>query len=220
MLDEYMKDIPLIAILRGITPGEVISVAEVLVDAGIVMIEVPLNSPDAFTSIQKLANNYKNKALIGAGTVLNVDEVIAVRKSGAGLVVSPNSNSAVIAEARRLDMVSIPGCFTPTEIFSAIATGADAVKLFPAEMISPATVMAIRAVLPPQFPLFAVGSIHGGNIKDYMQHGINGFGIGSALYKPGKSLTEIGRDANLLITSYQYCLSDKGCIISCADPKM
>ena len=203
MLDEYMKDLPLIAILRGITPDEVISVAEVLADAGIVMIEVPLNSPDACTSIQTLAKRYQNKALIGAGTVLSVDEVIAVRKAGAELVVSPNMNTAVITETRRQNMVSIPGCLTPTEILAAIASGSDAAKLFPAEMISPATVKAIRAVLPPQFPLFAVGGINGENMKDYMQHGINGFGIGSALYKPGKSLTEIERDANSLISAYQ-----------------
>ena len=203
MLDEYMKDLPLIAILRGITPGEVISVAEVLLEAGIVMIEVPLNSPDAFTSIQMLAKNYKSKALIGAGTVLSVEEVIAVRKAGAWLVVSPNTNAAVIAETKRANMISIPGCCTPTEILTAIAAGADSVKLFPAEMISPATVTAIQAVLPPQFPLFAVGGIHTENMKDYVQHGINGFGIGSALYKPGKSWTEIEQDANLLITAYQ-----------------
>ena len=209
MLDEYMKDLPLIAILRGIMPSEVISAADILVAAGIVMIEVPLNSPDAFTSIQKLANNYKDKALIGAGTVLSVDEVIAVRKAGARFVVSPNTNDAVIAETRRLDMVSIPGCFTPTEILAAIAAGGNAVKLFPTEMISPTAVKAIRAVMPPQFPLFAVGGIHGENMKDYIQHGINGFGIGSALYKPGKSLVEIKQDANLLVTAYQCCLAAK-----------
>ena len=202
MLDRYIKDLPLIAILRGITPGEVISVAEVLVDAGIVMIEVPLNSPDACTSIQVLAEIYQKKALIGAGTVLSVDEVIAVRKAGAGLVVSPNMNAAVIVETKRRNMVSVPGSFTPTEILAAIATGADAVKLFPAEMISPSAVKAIRAVLPPRFPMIAVGGIHTENMKDYMQHGINGFGIGSALYKPGKSLSEIRRDANSLISAY------------------
>ena len=204
MLDRYIKDIPLIAILRGITPGEVISVAEVLVDAGIVMIEVPLNSPNACTSIQILAKRYQKKALIGAGTVLSVDEVIAVRKAGAGLVVSPNMNAAVIAETKRRNMVSVPGSFTPTEILAAIASGADAVKLFPAEMIPPATVKAIRAVLPPRFPMIAVGGIHTENMKDYMQHGIDGFGIGSALYKPGKSLSEIRRDANSLISAYGY----------------
>lgn len=204
-----MKDLPLIAILRGITPGEVIAVAGVLVDAGIVMIEVPMNSPDAFTSIQMLANNYENKALIGAGTVLSVDEVIAVRKAGARLVVSPNTNAAVIAETKRSNMISIPGCCTPTEILTAIAAGADAVKLFPAEMISPATVKAVQAVLPPQFPLFAVGGIHAGNMKHYMQHGINGFGIGSALYKPGKSLTDIRRDAPSLISAYRNSRADK-----------
>ena len=206
MLDEYMQDLPLVAILRGITPGEVISVAEILAGAGIAMIEVPLNSPDAFASIQKLADNYQNKALVGAGTVLRADEVTAARKAGARLVVSPNTNAVVIAETRRLDMVSIPGCLTPTEIFSAMATGADAVKLFPAELITPATVKAIRAVLPPRFPLFAVGGIHGGNMEDYMQHGVTGFGIGSALYKPGKSLVEIERDAKLLVAAYQCCL--------------
>ena len=197
-----MKDLPLIAILRGITPGEVIAVAGVLVDAGIVMIEVPMNSPDAFTSIQMLANNYENKALIGAGTVLSVDEVIAARKAGARLAVSPNTNAAVIAETKRSNMISIPGCCTPTEILAAIAAGADAVKLFPAEMISPATVKAVQAVLPPQFPLFAVGGIHAGNMKHYMQHGINGFGIGSALYKPGKSLTDIRRELISLVSAY------------------
>ena len=202
MLDEYMKDLPLIAILRGITPGEVIAVASVLVDAGIVMIEVPMNSPDASTSIQMLATNYKNKALIGAGTVLSVDEVIAARKAGARLAVSPNTNAAVIAETKRSNMISIPGCCTPTEILAAIAAGADAVKLFPAEMISPATVKAVQAVLPPQFPLFAVGGIHAENMKHYMQHGINGFGIGSALYKPGKSLTDIRRDLISLVSAY------------------
>lgn len=197
-----MKDLPLIAILRGITPGEVIAVASVLVDAGIVMIEVPMNSPDASTSIQMLATNYKNKALIGAGTVLSVDEVIAARKAGARLAVSPNTNAAVIAETKRSNMISIPGCCTPTEILAAIAAGADAVKLFPAEMISPATVKAVQAVLPPQFPLFAVGGIHAENMKHYMQHGINGFGIGSALYKPGKSLTDIRRDLISLVSAY------------------
>lgn len=197
-----MKDLPLIAILRGITPGEVIAVAGVLVDAGIVMIEVPMNSPDAFTSIQMLATNYENKALIGAGTVLSADEVIAARKAGARLAVSPNTNAAVIAETKRSNMISIPGCCTPTEILAAIAAGADAVKLFPAEMISPATVKAVQAVLPPPFPLFAVGGIHAGNMKRYMQHGINGFGIGSALYKPGKSLTDIRRDLVSLVSAY------------------
>ena len=197
-----MKDLPLIAILRGITPGEVIAVAGVLVDAGIVMIEVPMNSPDAFTSIQMLATNYENKALIGAGTVLSADEVIAARKAGARLAVSPNTNAAVIAETKRSNMISIPGCCTPTEILAAIAAGADAVKLFPAEMISPATVKGVQAVLPPQFPLFAVGGIHAGNMKHYMQHGINGFGIGSALYKPGKSLTAIRRDLISLVSAY------------------
>ena len=208
MLDRYIKDLPLIAILRGITPGEVISVAEVLVDAGIVIIEVPLNSPDACMSIQILAKRYQKKALIGAGTVLSVDEVIAVRKAGAGLVVSPNMNTTVISETKRRNMVSIPGSCTPTEILGALAAGADAVKLFPAEMISPVTVSAIRAVLPLDFPLFAVGGIHAENIPDYIQHGINGFGIGSTLYKRGKSLSEIRQGVSSVISAYRNNSAD------------
>ena len=203
VLDRYIKDLPVVAILRGIMPSEVIPVADILVDAGIFIIEVPLNSPDACTSIQVLAKRYQNKALIGAGTVLSVNEVIAVQQAGAGLIVSPNTNTVVIAETKTRNMISVPGSFTPTEILAAIATGANAVKLFPAEMISPATVKAIRAVLPSGFPLFAVGGIHTENMSDYMQHGINGFGIGSALYKPGKSLSEIRRDTNSLVSAYR-----------------
>ena len=203
MLDEYMKELPLIAILRGITPAEVVSVADMLVEAGIAMIEVPLNSPDACTSIRTLAKRYRNEALVGAGTVLSVSEVSAVRQAGAGLVVSPNTDVAVISETKRLDMVSMPGSCTPTEILGALAAGAGAVKLFPAEMISPVAVRAMRAVLPPGFPLFAVGGINAEKMPDYMRHGINGFGIGSTLYKRGKSPAEIRRDADTLVSAYR-----------------
>lgn len=198
-----MKELPLIAILRGITPAEVVSVADMLVEAGIAMIEVPLNSPDACTSIRTLAKRYRNEALVGAGTVLSVSEVSAVRQAGAGLVVSPNTDVAVISETKRLDMVSMPGSCTPTEILGALAAGAGAVKLFPAEMISPVAVRAMRAVLPPGFPLFAVGGINAEKMPDYMRHGINGFGIGSTLYKRGKSPAEIRRDADTLVSAYR-----------------
>ncbi|MCY4154710.1 MAG: 2-dehydro-3-deoxy-6-phosphogalactonate aldolase [Gammaproteobacteria bacterium] len=207
MFDDYMKTLPLIAILRGITPAEALPVAEALLEAGIVMVEVPLNSPDACASIQTLAKRYENKALIGAGTVLSVDEVHAVHKAGAQLVVSPNTNPAVIAATKRLNMVSIPGSLTPSEIMTAIATGADAVKLFPAEMLPPAAVRAVRAVLPAQFPLCAVGGINSANMKEYMRHGINGFGIGSALYKPGKSLAEFRAAAATLVSACRNSLS-------------
>ena len=195
-----MEELPLVAILRGISPVEVISVADVLVEAGITMIEVPLNSPDACISVQSLAKRYRDKVLVGAGTVLSVDEVSAVQQAGAGLVVSPNTNTMVISETKRLDMVSIPGSCTPTEILGAVAAGGDAVKLFPAEMISPAAVTAIRAVLPPEFPLFAVGGIHAENMPDYIRHGINGFGIGSTLYRKGRSLAEIRQAADMLVS--------------------
>ena len=200
MLDRYMEQLPLIAILRGITPVDVISVADILVEAGITMIEVPLNSTDACISVQSLAKRYRDEVLVGAGTVLSIDEVIAVQQAGAGLVVSPNTNTKVISETKRLGMVSIPGGCTPTEILDAIAAGGDAVKLFPAEMISPVTVTAIRAVLPPEFPLFAVGGIHAENMSDYIRHGINGFGIGSTLYRKGKSPAEVRQAADMLVS--------------------
>ncbi len=203
MLDNYIKDIPLIAILRGITPDEAVSVSEILVEAGIAVIEVPLNSADACTSIKILAKRYRNEALIGAGTVLNVSEVTTVQQAGARLVVSPNTDVAVISAAKRLNMVSIPGSCTPTEILGAIAAGADAVKLFPAEIISPIAVKAIRAVLPPGFRLFAVGGVNSENMPDYIRGGIHGFGIGSTLYKRGKSLSEIRRDTGLLVSAYR-----------------
>lgn len=203
-----MNKLPLVAILRGITSDEVVSVAEILVEAGMSMIEVPLNSPNACTSIQALVKRYRSKLLVGAGTVLSVSEVIAVQQTGARLVVSPNTDMTVISETKRLKMVSIPGSCTPTEILGAIAAGADAVKLFPAEMISPVTVRAIRAVIPAGFPLFAVGGIHAENMPDYIQHGINGFGIGSALYRREKSLAEIRRDANSIVAAYQNSTQD------------
>ena len=208
MLDRYMKELPLVAILRGIAPAEVVAVADILVNAGITMVEVPLNSPDACASIRTLATRYRDNALVGAGTALDVDQVSAVRQAGARLVVSPNTNAAVISATKQMNMVSMPGSCTPTEILTALAAGADAVKLFPAEMISPAVVRAIRAVLPPAFPLFAVGGIHAGNMPDYLRHGINGFGIGSALYKPGKPLTETRRDADALVSAYRKSVAD------------
>ena len=203
MLDRYMKELPLIAILRGITPEGVVSVADILVDAGITMIEVPLNSPDPYTSIQILAKRYRNKALIGAGTVLHKSEVSAVEQAGARMVVSPNTNVVVISEARRLNMVSIPGSYTPTEILDAIAARADAVKLFPAEMISPVAVRAIRAVLPPRFPLFAVGGINAENMPGFIHNGVDGFGIGSTLYKREKPLSEIRQGVNSVVSAYR-----------------
>lgn len=205
-LDGYMKELPLLAVLRGITPGEVASVADILVEAGITMIEVSLNSPDACVSIQKLARRYDDEVLVGAGTVLRTSEVGAVKRTGAGLVVSPNMDTEVISETKRLDMVSIPGSCTPTEILNAIAAGADAVKLFPSELISPAAVGAIRAVLPSSFPLFAVGGIHAENMPGYAANGVAGFGIGSALYRKGKPSAQISRDARLLASACRNSL--------------
>ena len=203
MLDEYLKELPLIAILRGITPDEVIAVAEVLVEEGIGIIEVPLNSPRACESIELLARHYRSDVLIGAGTVLAISEILLVREAGGKLIVSPNTDIRLISKTKRLKMLSIPGACTPTEVFTAMQAGADAIKLFPAEVIPPAAVKAIRTIIPQWLRLFAVGGINLENMPEYMQKGISGFGIGSAIYKEGKSLSAIRQDASTVISAYR-----------------
>ncbi len=203
MLDNYLKELPLIAILRGITPAEVIAVADVLTGEGIGIIEVPLNSPRPCESIELLAQHYRNDVLIGAGTVLDVSDISAVREAGGMLIVSPNTDVDVIHETKKLNMTSIPGACTPTEVLTAMRAGADAIKMFPAEVVSPAAVKAIRAVIPPRFCLLAVGGINIENMPEYIQKGINGFGIGSAIYRKGKSLSDIRQDAGAVISAYR-----------------
>jgi 2-dehydro-3-deoxyphosphogalactonate aldolase len=194
---------PLIAILRGIRPDECEAVAEALVEAGFTIIEVPLNSPDPLASIAALVEALGPRALVGAGTVLAEAEVDALAAIGAGLVVSPNGNPAVIRRTAALGMVSLPGVFTPTEMFAAIEAGASGLKLFPAEAASPAVIKAVRAVLPPQVPLFAVGGISAANMGDYLAAGAAGFGIGGSLFKPGKPLAEIAADAHAIVAAFK-----------------
>ncbi len=186
--------LPLVAILRGITPAQAIAVGETLVDSGWHIIEVPLNSPGPLDSIDAIARACP-EALVGAGTVLDVAQVRDVHAAGARLVVSPNFNADVVREAVGLGMVCLPGVATATEAFAALAAGASGLKLFPAEMISPAAVKALRAVLPSHARLFPVGGIHAGNMRTYRDAGANGFGIGSALYKPGTTVDEVRRTA-------------------------
>ncbi|MDP3618209.1 MAG: 2-dehydro-3-deoxy-6-phosphogalactonate aldolase [Ramlibacter sp.] len=186
--------LPLVAILRGIAPAEAIAVGTSLVESGWHIIEVPLNSPNPLDSIDAMARAWPD-ALIGAGTVLDVAQVRDVHAAGARLVVSPNFNADVVSESVGLGMVCLPGVATATEAFAALAAGASGLKLFPAEMISPAAVKALRAVLPPQVRLFPVGGIHAANMQAYRDAGASGFGIGSALYKPGMSADEVRRAA-------------------------
>jgi 2-dehydro-3-deoxyphosphogalactonate aldolase len=195
--------LPLVAILRGLEPERAVAVGEALVEAGFDIIEVPLNSPDPLASIAALVSALGDHALIGAGTVLAEAEVEALAAIGAGLVVSPNGNPAVIRRTAALGMVSLPGVFTPTEMFAALEAGASGLKLFPAEMASPAVVRAVRAVLPPQVPLFAVGGISAANMGDYLAAGAAGFGIGGSLFKPGKPLAEIVADAQAIVAAFK-----------------
>ena len=185
---------PLVAILRGLEPDEAHAIGEALVTSGWKLIEVPLNSPDALRSIATLAKAFPD-ALVGAGTVLQPEQVREVHAAGGQLVVSPNFNAEVVREAVRLSMVCLPGVLTATEAFAALAAGASGLKLFPAEMIGPAAVKALRAVLPAETLLLPVGGIVIGNMGAYRAAGADGFGIGSALYKPGMTPAEVKRNA-------------------------
>jgi 2-dehydro-3-deoxyphosphogalactonate aldolase len=195
--------LPLVAILRGLEPERAVAVGDALVEAGFDIIEVPLNSPDPLASIAALVSALGDHALIGAGTVLAEAEVEALAAIGAGLVVSPNGNPAVIRRTAALGMVSLPGVFTPTEMFAALEAGASGLKLFPAEAASPAVIKAVRAVLPPQVPLFAVGGISAANMGDYLAAGAAGFGIGGSLFRPGKPLAEIAADARAIVAAFK-----------------
>ena len=194
---------PLVAILRGLEPARAVAVGEVLVDCGFDIIEVPLNSPDPLVSIAALVKAMGDRALIGAGTVLTEAQVDALADIGARLVVSPNCNPAVIGRTAAHGMVSMPGVLTPTEMFAALDAGASGLKLFPAEMSSPAIIKAVRAVLPPAVPMLAVGGIHADNMRDYLVAGVTGFGIGGSLFKPGKSLDEIAADGRSIVAAFK-----------------
>jgi 2-dehydro-3-deoxyphosphogalactonate aldolase len=191
---------PLVAILRGLTPQEAPEVGRVLWEAGFRILEVPLNSPEPYASIAALREALP-EALIGAGTVLEVAQVAQVKAAGGHLVIAPNFNAAVVAAAKAAGMLAIPGIATPTEAFAALAAGAGAIKLFPAEMISPAAVKAMRAVLPRDALLLPVGGIGAANMAAYAKAGVNGFGIGSSLYSPGKAILQLQRDAIDLIAA-------------------
>jgi 2-dehydro-3-deoxyphosphogalactonate aldolase len=193
---------PIIAILRGLTPPEAHSAAEVLIDAGIDRIEVPLNSPEPLESIRAMARGYGDSALIGAGTVTSVDDVRAVADAGGRLVVSPNYDAEVVRETKRLGLQSFPGIFTPTEAFAALNSGADGLKLFPATLAGPAGLKAMRAVLPPGTQVYAVGGAGAENFGDWIAAGADGFGIGTALYVPGLSVAEIGARARRIVEAY------------------
>ena len=201
-LAHAMARLPLIAILRGLTSDEAPSIGEALVNSGFAIIEVPLNSPDPLQSIAKLTRQFPH-TLIGAGTVLNAQQVKDVHAAGGRLVVAPNFNPAVVAQALTLNMVVLPGVATPSEAFAALDAGAHGLKLFPAEMISPAILKAMRAVLPPETCLMPVGGITPDNMGTYLAAGASGFGLGSALYSPGRSAEGVRERALAFVNAYK-----------------
>jgi 2-dehydro-3-deoxyphosphogalactonate aldolase len=199
LLGRHIAQCPLVAIIRGVTPDTVEAVGDALFGEGIRIIEVPLNSPDPLASIERLARRLGDTALVGAGTVLDPANVARVKDAGGRIIVSPDTNVEVIAAAAEAGLVSSPGYFTPSEAFTALRAGAHALKLFPAEAASPAVVKAQRAVLPKHVPLLVVGGVRPDNMRDYLEAGASGFGLGSGLYKPGQAPAEVAAQARAYV---------------------
>jgi 2-dehydro-3-deoxyphosphogalactonate aldolase len=202
-LADYLVPLPLVAVLRGIAPGEIADVGDALHAEGFRMLEVPLNSPDPFESIRRLAKPHGAHCLVGAGTVIDARDVARVKDAGGELVVMPHGDVAVVREAKRLGMICLPGVATPTEAFAALAAGADGLKLFPAEAMVPATLRAWRAVLPKGTIVFAVGGIRPDNMAPWWDVGADGFGTGSNLYKPGAALVDVRHAASAYAAAFR-----------------
>jgi len=201
--DAALSQCPLVAVLRGIRPEEVEAVGEALIAAGFRILEVPLNSPEPYESITRLSAMAGEAVIVGAGTVLSVDEVERVHAAGGSVIVSPSMDPEVIAATRAAGMISLPGVFTPTEAFGAIRAGAHGLKFFPAEAATPAAVKAMKAVLPRGLPLLVVGGILPETMAVWAAAGADGFGLGSNLFKPGMSADECGAQAARYVATYQ-----------------
>lgn len=193
---------PLVAILRGLTPAEAPMIGDVLVEAGFTLIEVPLNSPDPYDSIALLAERLAGRALVGAGTVLRTEQVVQVADAGGKLIVSPNTDLDVIRASVDGGLVSLPGYFTPSEGFAALAAGAHGLKLFPAEGAAPTYLKAHRAVLPQTVRVVVVGGVTPDNMSTWREAGADGFGLGSNLYRAGKSAADVARDAAAYVAAF------------------
>jgi 2-dehydro-3-deoxyphosphogalactonate aldolase len=203
MLKQALAENGLIAILRGVQPGEAQVIGEVLYGAGFRVIEVPLNSPEPYASIRLLRDSLPADCLVGAGTVLSAQEVQAVQAAGGQVIVMPHSDPQVLRAAKAAGLYLAPGVATPTEAFAALAEGADVLKLFPAEQMSPALVKAWLAVLPPGTVLLPVGGISADNMPAYFAAGVKGFGLGSALFKPGMSAAQVAENAAAYVAAWK-----------------
>ena len=190
LLHRYLDECPLVAIIRGVTPADAEAIGDAVAEAGIRIIEVPLNSPDPLKSIELLARKFGDSMLVGAGTVLKSEQVAQVQRAGGRIIVSPDTNIDVIAASAQAGLVSSPGYFTPSEAFAAIRAGATALKLFPAEGATPSVLKAQLAVIPREIPVMAVGGIKPDNMRPWLDAGASGFGLGSGLYKAGRSAAE------------------------------
>ena len=197
---------PLIAILRGITPLEAESVSDVLIEAGISIIEVPLNSPQPFETIERMVKFHGEHGIFGAGTILNEHDVLRVQEVGGKIIVSPNLNTLVIKKTKELNLYSIPGVFTATECFDALDSGADALKIFPASLLKEENFRALQAVLPENTISIAVGGINENSFPSWLQVNIHGFGLGSNLYKPGMLVEEVKSKAENIVKFYDDCI--------------
>ena len=200
---EQIEQMPLIAILRGVTPAEAVAVSDVLVENSFCFMEVTLNSPDWETSLSEIKNSHGDRIVLGAGTVLCPDEVDRVQAAGGKVVISPNMRVDVIKRTKQLGMLSAPGCYTPSECFAALDAGADILKIFPADTLGPPFIKAISAVLPVGTRICPTGGVTADNLGDFLEANVYAMGIGSALYKPGKTLTEIGEAAAMFVSTYK-----------------
>jgi len=190
LLNRYLDECPLVAIIRGVTPGEANAIGDALYESGIRIIEVPLNSPEPLKSIELLTKKFGDGVLVGAGTVLDAADVQRVRDVGGRIIVSPDTNANIIAATAAAGLVASPGYFTPSEAFAAIRAGATALKLFPAEAAAPAVIKAHLAVIPKDVPIMVVGGVTPDTMRPWLDAGASGFGLGGGLYKPGQSVAE------------------------------
>jgi len=210
MIRDWLSDLPLVAILRGIRPDEVVNVGHTLHDAAFHVIEVPMNSPEPLESIRRLSAALGERCLIGAGTVLHSEQVAQIAAAGGRLIVMPHADAAIIAAAKRAGLYCVPGVATPTEAFAAIQAGADAIKLFPAEQITPTVLRAWRAVIPRDLAMLPVGGITPETMAPYIAAGASGFGLGSALYVPGRNTDDIGHRAHAFARAWKAGIASQG----------